>query len=82
MFSVNGSWHFAGRSARIDPFVTGGYTLAFRSGTLNFGNVGGGANVWLKERLGLRVEFRDHVHASSRVANLHYWGLRIGIAFR
>lgn len=82
MFSLNGSYHFADRSARLDPFVTGGYTLGFRSGTLNFGNFGAGTNLWFRDRLGLRLEFRDHVHVSSRVPNLHYWGLRFGLAFR
>ena len=82
LFSLNGSWHFADRAGRFDPFVTGGYTLGFRSGTLNFGNFGGGANIWLRESFGLRVEFRDHLHISSRVPNLHYWGVRFGVAFR
>ena len=82
LVSANGYWHFGVRGARIDPFVTGGYSLLFRSGTLNFGNFGGGANIWLRESFGLRVEFRDHLHISSRVPNLHYWGVRVGVAFR
>ena len=82
MFSVNGYYHFADRSARVDPFVTGGYSLGFRSGTLNFGNFGGGVNLWLRESLGMRIEFRDHVHISSRVSDFHYWGIRLGVVFR
>jgi hypothetical protein len=82
MASVNGSYHFIPRAQKFDPFVTGGYTLGFRSGTLNFGNFGGGLNYWFGERLGLRTEFRDHVHVSDRVPNLHYWGIRVGLAFR
>jgi hypothetical protein len=82
IFSVNGSYHFLPRPARIDPFVTGGYSLGFRSGTLNFGNFGGGINYWFGERLGLRTEFRDHVHVSDRVPAIHYWGVRFGLAFR
>jgi hypothetical protein len=81
MFSVNGTYHFMDRS-RLDPFVTAGYSLGFRSGTLNFGNYGGGANIWLADHLGLRIEFRDHLHVSNRVPNLHYWGVRFGVAFR
>jgi hypothetical protein len=81
MFSVNGSYHFRDRD-KWDPFVTGGYSLGFRSGTLNFGNFGGGLNYWFRERLGLRFEVRDHLHISDRAPNLHYWGLRVGLAFR
>ena len=81
MFSVNGSYHFTD-DRKIDPFVTGGYSLAFRSGSANFGNFGGGLNYWFRRRLGLRVEVRDHVHISSRTPNLHYWGVRFGVAFR
>jgi hypothetical protein len=82
MFSINGSYHFADRGAKFDPFITGGYSLGFRSGTLNFGNFGGGANYWFRERIGFRGEFRDHLHVSDRVADPHYWGFRFGVAFR
>jgi hypothetical protein len=82
MFSVNGSYHFLRDRQRIDPFVTAGYSLGFRSGTLNFGNFGGGLNYWFSERIVLRIELRDHVHVSSRVPDLHYWSIRFGVAFR
>jgi hypothetical protein len=82
IFSVNGSYHFGDRAGKVDPFVTGGYSLGFRSATLNFGNFGGGVNYWFRDGLGLRVEFRDHVHAASRANALHYWGVRFGLAFR
>jgi hypothetical protein len=80
LLSLNGSYHFM-RGAKLDPFVTGGYTLAFRSGTLNMGNYGAGLNYWLGDHLGVRAEFRDHVHV-NRGANLHFWGVRFGVAFR
>ncbi len=80
--SANGSYHFrrAERDARLVPFVTSGYTLMFHSGSANLFNFGGGVNYWFKERWGLRLEFRDHVWPNSPTA--HYWGFRIGLAFR
>lgn len=79
VFSANGSYHFRTRSDRkLAPFVTAGYSLAFRSGTANMFNFGGGVHYWFCEKVGLRLEFRDHVW--SREA--HFWGLRIGVAFR
>jgi hypothetical protein len=81
MFSPNASFHFIREKGRkADPFVTGGYTLMFRSGTANLFNFGAGANYWFRDHLGLRVEFRDHVY--TRYATLHYWGLRVGLSFR
>jgi hypothetical protein len=81
VFSVNGSYHFFRDRPKLDPFVTGGYTLFFRSGTANLGNFGGGVNYWLGERLALRAEVRDHVHSPGPLT-IHYWGLRLGVAFR
>ncbi len=81
ILSPNGYYHFArGRRVRADPFVTGGYTLLFRSGHENLFNFGGGFHYWLAGGLGVRVEFRDHVYSNG--VTLHYWGLRFGLAFR
>jgi hypothetical protein len=91
VFSPNGYYHFVhGKHITIDPFVTGGYTLIFRSGHANLFNVGGGMNYWFRSRLGGRLEFRDQVHTecvelscSPRDgASVHYWGVRFGLAFR
>jgi hypothetical protein len=76
--NVNGSFNFA--SGKIKPFVTGGYTLFFRSGTANGYNFGGGVNYWFSERAGLRFEVRDNVLPDSR--DTHFVGFRVGIAFR
>ena len=45
-FSPNASYHFLSRNAeaKAEPFVTGGYTLFFRSGTANGLNFGAGVN--------------------------------------
>ena len=49
------------RERKLVPLITGGYTLFFRNGIGNGVFVGGGANYWLKERIGLRFEVRDNV---------------------
>ncbi len=79
-FSLNGSYHFlpSRQDAKIDPFVTGGYTRAnvFFSGA-NIGNLGGGANFWFLRHFGLRLDFRDFLNTTS-----HIWVFRAGPAFR
>jgi hypothetical protein len=62
MFSVNPGYHFYQLTAsrKVVPFVTGGYSLGFRNGVGNFFNYGGGVTYWFSERLGLRLELRDH----------------------
>lgn len=63
--SANGYYHFR-REEKLEPFVTAGYSLFFRSGHANLFNFGGGANYWFHSKLGLRLEFRDHVWSQSR----------------
>jgi len=65
---------------KVEPFVTGGYTLFFRSGTANGFNFGAGANYWFKDHVGLRFEVRDNVMAEEGTG--HFVGFRIGLAFR
>jgi hypothetical protein len=77
LFSSNASYHFL-RSRKVVPFLTGGYALAFRSGTANLGNVGGGLSYWFSTHVGLRVEGRDHFDLSG----YHIGGLRVGVSFR
>ena len=77
--SANAFFHF-GPKGKIDPYITGGYSLFFRSGTGNGGNVGLGVNLWLLRSLGLKLEFRDHIVSSGGVTN-HWWGGRIGLNF-
>jgi len=77
LFSPNVSYHFL-RSRRVVPFITGGYTLAFRSGTANLANYGGGLTYWFSRRVGLRVEGRDHRDTDG----YHLSALRVGMSFR
>ncbi|MDX2149696.1 MAG: hypothetical protein SFV54_03105 [Bryobacteraceae bacterium] len=78
--SLTGSYHFL-RRGKWDPFAAAGYTLGFRSGTLNMFHFGGGTNYWFSRRAGLKLEFRDHVF-SPGPANVHFWGFRFGATFR
>jgi hypothetical protein len=82
VFSPNVSYHLlpAAGDGKVEPFVTGGYTLLFRSGTVNGFNFGGGINYWLKEHVGLRFEVRDNVGVDG--ATTHFVGFRVGVAFR
>ena len=79
ILSVNPSGHF-NRSEKLSPFVTGGFSLAFRDGAAaGGGNIGGGVQYWLKENVGLRFEFRTHIFSSDSPF-LH--SFRVGVSFR
>ena len=81
VFSANGYYHLVhGKNVKVDPFITGGYTLLFRSGHANLGNFGAGLNYWFRHSLGLRFELRDHIHVNEGTA-VQYWGFRFGLAF-
>jgi hypothetical protein len=81
VLSANGLYDFGRtRSAKISPFLTAGYSLAFREGTANALNFGGGIHYWFARRFGLRMEFRDHVSPDGW--NEHFWQGRVGIGFR
>lgn len=62
LLSANPSYHFVNRKkpGKLAPFVTGGYSLAFRSGSISMFNYGGGVTYWLSEKIGLRFEVREH----------------------
>jgi len=80
--SINGYYQFksVGSSRKLVPFITGGFSAAVGSGGVGSGfNFGGGVNYWLRRRVGLRLEFRDHIPAEAPDA--HLWQGRIGFAF-
>jgi len=84
VFSVNGVLHVSPSttSRGLSPFVTGGYThMGSGEGSFGAWNVGGGIDLWTKDRVGLRVEFRDHVRPDFRGA-VQYWTIRAGVLFR
>ena len=80
LLSVNPSYHFVNkeRTNRIVPFVTGGYGLAFRSGTANLANFGGGATFWFIERVGFRFEVRNYRNTTDSFTTQ----FRFALAFR
>ncbi len=69
------------KESRIEPFLSGGYTLFFRSSTANGINFGGGIHFWFNRKIALKLEFRDDVMLSS-YQNIHVLGFRMGVAFR
>jgi hypothetical protein len=78
--SGNGVLHIPSR--RRSPFVTGGYTrTGGGEGGFNAWNVGGGVDLWATERLGLRLDLRDHIRDDFR-GTVHYWTVRGGLVFR
>jgi hypothetical protein len=81
-FSANSSYHFRKprSSQKWTPFFTGGYSMGIREGALHGVNFGGGAQYRMRERLGLRLEFRDQMYL-HRDARFHLWQFRIGVAF-
>jgi hypothetical protein len=80
IFSPDVSYHFKSSKSKLVPFVTGGYSLAFRSGVNSSGgNFGGGVQYWMKDHLGLRLESRDHVFSSD---SPHFYQFRVGLSFR
>lgn len=89
LVSANFYYHFVHTLDRIDPFVTIGYTSAFRGahheagqdpGQANLVNFGGGVNYWFRPSTGLKLEFRDHLRP-NRGPNADYWSFRIGVTF-
>lgn len=70
-----------GATRRVDPFVHGGVGMIANTGAGMLVYVGGGVNVWLKPRLGVRVDVRDWIPVTFD-DRLHLVAVRFGIAFR
>jgi hypothetical protein len=66
----------------VVPFITGGYSLLFGSGAAHGLNFGGGVNWWMRDRLALRLEARDHIFPVHRGPTPQAWEFRIGFSFR
>jgi hypothetical protein len=80
LLSGNGSYHLPLTNSSLDPFFTGGVSVVTTGGGADLlWNWGGGANWWLRTRLGIRFEFRDHVWST---ASRHLAEFRIGLSFR
>ncbi len=79
MFSPGAIYQFTPERKTV-PFVTGGYTLAFRSGVHSLIHFGGGVDHWFGDRWGLRVEVRDHM--DPREPSYHMAQVRVGFLLR
>jgi hypothetical protein len=77
--SANASYHFVGLdpNGRWIPFVTGGYSVAFRDGAASLANYGGGVTYWFKPHWGARVEVRNYQSAAASLVSV-----RFGLSFR
>src|SRR6266568_7060845 len=87
--SADLSYHFrpSPQHPKVEPFVSGGYTLFFLHGHTSGVNFGGGINIWLKEHAALRLEVRDDaygedIHRRAPVVPQHFVTFRIGLTFR
>jgi hypothetical protein len=81
ILSLNPYYHFL-KDSKLDPYATFGYSLLFRDYTANLYNYGGGVNYWFSDKLGLKLELRDHVWRHKGIDSTHIWGVRIGVTFR
>ena len=79
-WSFNLTQQFHRASSRIVPFATGGISVIYDAGGFNFG---GGVLYPFRERLGLRLEFREHLVQSSCCDEVNALAsFRIGLTFR
>lgn len=84
IWSVNGVLHFGSRHLQTgaSPYVSGGFTrLSSGEGTFDAWNAGGGVDIWIKRRVGVRLDVRDHIRADRR-GNTHYLSARGGLVLR
>ena len=83
IFSPNAYYVFnSDRDAKVQPFLTGGYTRTFGRGARdNMGNFGAGLTYWATERAGILVEYRHHIGRTEGVT-VQLWTVRFGVAFR
>ncbi len=83
--SANVSYHFLHSAKyKVEPFVTGGFSLYFGDGLGPGFNLGGGVSVWMSKRAALRFEVRDHEHGDGPFDNDNhrFVAYRIGVTFR
>jgi hypothetical protein len=80
--SLNGSYHFAPLGHhRLRPFATGGIAIDFSGREATGGiNFGAGADWWVRERRGVRIEARDQI--IGEFGGTHLLTLRVGLIFR
>jgi hypothetical protein len=79
VISGNLTSHIPWRGA-LDPFVTGGISVAHLGGSTGaYGNLGGGVNYWWSSHLAFRGEFRGYLGGGDLPG---FGEFRFGISFR
>jgi opacity protein-like surface antigen len=87
--SADATYYFLGNksSKKLQPFLTGGYSLYFgeRATTQSGFNLGGGVNIWLAKHIAPRLEFRyqggiNGFHGYSQFNE--FIAFRFGVTFR
>jgi hypothetical protein len=80
LVSGNLTGHLRPIGSALDPFVTGGISVAHISHTTGaYGNVGGGVNYWWNSHLAFRGEFRGYLGGGDLPG---FGEFRFGISFR
>ena len=88
--AIDFTYHFIGnkRRIKIEPFLTGGYSLYFghdtgQGRTENGWNVGGGASFWVTKHVALRCEVRGFAGIRFEFdAAKNFVAFRVGFTFR
>jgi opacity protein-like surface antigen len=87
--SLDATYHFFGNKSRrrVEPFLTGGYSLYYgeRTTTQSGFNLGGGVNFWVIKHVAPRLEIRyqggiNGFHGYSQFN--HFVAFRFGMTFR
>jgi len=79
--SLTPAFHFVRRDSKckFDPFVDGGLSLLAGRGGAFAIHYGGGLNYWLRRRIGLRFEIRDHLWSPEAGEAVQIVDFRVGI---
>jgi hypothetical protein len=78
--SANASFHVPAEPRTLDPFLTGGISVAHQAGNAGlYVNLGGGLNYWFYRRTGFRVEFRGYPGGYDLNSFAEF---RLGVVFR
>ena len=81
--AVTPAYHFMSKDSnlKIDPFLNGGVSVLFTSGSVSLPPVhyGGGLNYRVRRNLGVRFEFRHHLWNPESGSTVHLVAFRAGI---
>lgn len=75
-----GVFYRLSRNPRTMPFLEGGYSLFFRSGTGSGVYFGGGVNHWFNNTLGFQLAARDQLMLEGN--SFHVIEVRLGLLFK